>query len=46
MRNILITLLSFVFGVTFAQTNIYFKSGSYNVDSKERETLRRLAVNF
>ncbi len=46
MRNIVIILFSFVCGLTFAQTNIYFKSGSYNVDAKERETLRRLAVNL
>jgi hypothetical protein len=45
MRNIVIILFSFVCGLTFAQTNIYFKSGSYNIDSEGKETLRKLAEN-
>lgn len=45
MRSIVLILFLFVYGITDAQTNIYFKSGSYNVDSKGRETLKRFVEN-
>ena len=45
MRNIVLILFSFVCGVTVAQTNIYFKSGSYNIDSEGEATLRKLIAN-
>lgn len=44
MRNIIILLFSFVCGITFAQTNIYFKSGSDNIDSEGKETLKKLVA--
>ncbi len=45
MRNSVLILFSFVYGVTVAQTNIYFKSGSDNIDSEGKETLRKLSAN-
>lgn len=45
MRNIVLILFSFVCGVTVAQTNIYFKSGSNDIDSEGEATLRKLIAN-